>query len=130
MQRPETILKAKALRVRLTLPEVKLWQAIRERRLGGFKFRRQVPFGPFIADFACFECRLVVEVDGSTHDETRYAYDMRRQRWLERSGLLVVRFAAVDVLTNLDGVLEGLLILLQQRAPTGPEGHLPQNGGG
>ena len=118
MQRPETIRKAKALRARMSLPEVKLWQAIRERRLGGHRFRRQVPVGPFIADFACFACKLVVEIDGAIHDETWVTYDMRRQAWLEASGLKVVRISAVEVLRNLDGLVEGLLVELERRAPT------------
>jgi very-short-patch-repair endonuclease len=130
MQRPETIKKAKALRARMSLPEVKMWLAVKDRQLGGFRIRRQAPIGPFIADFACFECKLVVEVDGSTHDEKKLAYDRNRQAWLEKSGLQVFRIPAIEVLSNLDGVLEGLLIELRRRAPTGAARHLPHKGGG
>src|SRR5439155_9537426 len=64
---------------RLTDPERKIWYALRGRRLAGAKFRRQVPVGPYVADFLCYEARLVIEVDGGQHAES--AKDRRRDRW-------------------------------------------------
>jgi very-short-patch-repair endonuclease len=88
--------------------EQTLWWQLRDRRLGGFKFRRQQPVGPFIADYYCPECRLIVELDGETHDG-RQAYDARRTRWLSNNGHTVLRFTNTDIHTNLDGVLSALL---------------------
>jgi very-short-patch-repair endonuclease len=81
--------RARSLRARQTRAEARLWGVLRDRRLGGWKWRRQVPVGPFIVDFLCLERGLVVEVDGATHD--KLAYDARRTAWLERQGLRVIR---------------------------------------
>ena len=83
--------RARAMRGAQTHAEQRLWVGLRDRRLG-HKFRRQVPIGPFIADFACMAARLVVEVDGPSHetDEGR-AMDARRDRWFGENGWLVVR---------------------------------------
>ena len=95
--------RARALRREDTDAEARLWAALRDRRLGGWKWKRQVPFGPYIVDFLCLETRLVVEVDGSQHADL-IAYDSRRTAWLGRHGLRVLRFWNSDVLTNRDGV--------------------------
>jgi len=95
--------RARALRVRLTDAERKLWYALRDRRFDGFKFRRQVPIGRFIVDYVCFEARLVIEVDGGRHAEN--ARDQHRDRWLAANGFRVLRFWNNDVLRNLEGVL-------------------------
>jgi very-short-patch-repair endonuclease len=81
-----------------------LWAQLRDRRPGGHKFRRQYPIGPFIADFICFEARLVIEVDGESHD-LNYAYDARRDAWFRVRGFRVWRVANEEVRRNLDGVL-------------------------
>jgi very-short-patch-repair endonuclease len=91
----------------MTDAERKLWFALRDRRLAGTKFRRQVPIGPFIADFACYESRLVVEVDGGQHFGS--ARDARRDRWLADNDFSVLRFWNNDVLRNLNGVLERIV---------------------
>ena len=102
----ETIARARALRRRLTLPEVLLWQALRGRRLRGVRFRRQHPIGPWILDFYCDAGRLAVEVDGQVHDHPdRMRHDARRTAWLNRRGIAVCRIPACDVLDSLDGVL-------------------------
>ena len=88
--------------------EARLWTALRAQRLGGWKWKRQVPFGPFILDFLCREARLVVEVDGSQHAE-RHAYDQRRTAYLQRSGLRVLRFWNADVLISREGVCDAIL---------------------
>jgi very-short-patch-repair endonuclease len=95
--------RARALRRDDTNAEARLWNALRARRLGGWKWRRQVPTGPFILDFCCVEAGLVVELDGGKHSE-QVAYDARRTEYLERLGLRVIRFWNSDVLTNRDGV--------------------------
>ena len=111
----KTVAKARALRRTMTKAEVILWQNLRARQLGGFKFRRQVPVGPFIADFACVEGCLIVEVDGGTHSEPdEVARDARRTAFLEQRGWRVLRIWNSDVYENLPGVLENILDQLQQ----------------
>jgi len=88
------------------LPEVLLWQALRRRGLVGLRFRKQHPIGPYILDFYCDELRLAVEIDGQSHDHPdRIAHDRRRTAWLNRQGVQVIRFAARDVLADMDGAL-------------------------
>ena len=91
----------------MTEAEQALWKLLRSRRFEGFKFRRQVPLGPYVADFVCFELHLVVEVDGGQH-AVRMEEDAERTRWLEAHGFRVVRFWNSDVLTNLGGVSDVL----------------------
>jgi very-short-patch-repair endonuclease len=91
----------------MTDAERKLWLALRDRRFAKFKFRRQVPLGPYVADFVCFEARLVVEVDGGQHAES--AADVDRDQWLTQNEFRVLRFWNNDVLQNLEGVLTNLL---------------------
>jgi very-short-patch-repair endonuclease len=97
--------RARELRKNATDAERKLWWKLRYRQLGGYRFRRQVPIGPFIVDFACLSHRLLIEVDGSQHAE-RVAYDHARTRWLESRGYRVLRFWNGDVLQDIEGVLE------------------------
>ncbi len=92
-------------RKKATESEELLWQRLRDRRLDGFKFRRQHPIGPFIVDFYCAARKLVVEVDGPIH-ETQLQLDRERQQWLEANGgAHVIRVQASDVETDLRGVL-------------------------
>jgi very-short-patch-repair endonuclease len=85
---------------------------LRNRQLGGFKFRRQVPIGRYFADFACLGARLVVELDGSQHHD-RADYDAARTRELEACGWRVMRFDNYDALTNAVGVGDAILIELR-----------------
>jgi very-short-patch-repair endonuclease len=94
---------ARSLRARMTNAERKLWYALRDRRFAGFKFRRQVPIGPFIADFVCFSERLVIEVDGGQHAESRR--DKRRDYWFKTNNFRVLRLWNNEVLSNLEGVM-------------------------
>jgi len=98
---------ARTMRRQSTDAERTLWACLRYRRLGGLKFRRQVPVGPFIADFLCVEDMLIVEVDGSQHFENRR--DLRRDEWLRRHGYAVLRIWNVDVLKNLDSTKATIL---------------------
>jgi very-short-patch-repair endonuclease len=95
--------RARELRQRMTNAERKLWYALRDRRFARFKFRRQVPVGRFIADFVCFERRLVIEVDGGQHAES--VRDQWRDRWFAANGFRVLRFWNNEVLKNLEGVM-------------------------
>tara|TARA_R110002110_G_scaffold406951_1_gene627452 strand:- start:567 stop:884 length:318 start_codon:yes stop_codon:yes gene_type:complete len=101
-----------------TEAEARLWSRLRNRTLGGFKFRRQTPVGPYIADFLCADRMLIVEADGGQHAGN--AADMRRTRFLEGRGYRVIRFWNSDVLSNTDGVLEMILIELEKAPPHPP----------
>ena len=100
--------RARKLRRNQTEAEGKLWYLLRNRRLAGYKFKRQVPIGPFIADFACAELELIVEADGGQHADQR-AYDEKRSRRLESDGWHVLRFWNNEILNNIEGVAETLL---------------------
>jgi very-short-patch-repair endonuclease len=87
---------ATARRLRKSAPatERKLWTTLRDRRLGALKFRRQVPIGPYVADFVCLRHRLIVEADGPFHDPQ---HDQARDAWLTAQGFRVLRFANREV---------------------------------
>ncbi len=103
--------RARDLRLRQTRAEGLLWWRLRDRRMSGWKFRRQVPVGPFVVDFLCHEVRLVIEVDGATHGEAgEVAYDQRRTRYLEGLGLKVLRVSNGEVFENLAGVCDMILV--------------------
>ena len=87
------------LRAEQTSAEERLWAHIHNRRLGGFKFRRQVPIGPFIVDFCCLERRLVLELDGGHHAHQQDA-DENRTAYLATQGFRVLRFTNKDVLED------------------------------
>jgi very-short-patch-repair endonuclease len=106
------ITKARTLRVASTDVERVLWTHLRGRRLGKFKFRRQLPIAGYVVDFACIEARLVVELDGGQH-ANRVAQDNHRTTILEKNGFRVLRFWNDEVLKNLEGVLEETLRYLQ-----------------
>ncbi len=103
--------RARVLRSRLTDAERKLWYALRDRRFAGAKFRRQVPVGPYVADFLCYEARLVIEVDGGQHAES--AKDRRRDRWFAQNAFHVLRFWNNDVHSNLEGVVTVIIDALR-----------------
>ncbi len=104
---PKVLGKVRQLRCNLTDAERKLWFELRDRRLGGFKFVRQEPIGVYVADFACRERRLVIEVDGGQHAES--ARDAARDRFLRGEGYRILRFWNTDVLQNREGVLAVIL---------------------
>ena len=106
----------------MTDAENVLWFRLRGKRVGGHRFRRQVPLGPYIVDFACIQAQLVVEVDGSQHLSSKE--DQERTAWLESRDFRVLRFWDNDVLQQTNGVLETIRVALLQ-APT-----LPSHRGG
>lgn len=95
--------RAKAMRSAMTPPEAVVWKMLRAKRLNGHKFTRQVPIGPYIVDFAARREKLIIELDGRSHDAT-VAHDARREAALVALGYRVLRFTNGDVATNADGV--------------------------
>lgn len=96
--------KANELRRSMTEPEKILWSYIRKRKQNGMYFRRQHPYGIYILDFYCFEAGLAIEVDGMIHLSKR-DYDNERTKYLESSGLKVLRFNNIDIETRIEWVL-------------------------
>ncbi|WP_299938399.1 endonuclease domain-containing protein [uncultured Nitratireductor sp.] len=111
--KPEQTERARSLRRAENDAEEALWSELRNRRLNGFKFVRQLPVGAYFADFACREKHLVVEVDGSQHAEN--TADRRRDGYMNEKGWSVLRFWNVDVLKEREQVLETILAVLEER---------------
>jgi very-short-patch-repair endonuclease len=112
---PKRIRLAQSLRKQKVPAEALLWKALRNRALGGCKFRRQHPIGPFVVDFACVECKVVVEVDGETH-LSRREDDERRSDFLRTEGWCVLRYWNTEVYDELESVKEAIYRMCEQRA--------------
>jgi len=95
--------RARELRLTDGRAEQVVWELLRAHRMGGLKFRRQHPIGPFFADFACVARKLVVEIDGEHHALQREA-DSRRTDLMEQAGWRVIRFSASEAVQNPEGV--------------------------
>jgi very-short-patch-repair endonuclease len=108
-----TTARAQTLRAAQTDAERKVWHRLRDRRLGGAKFVRQAPVGPYFADFACRESKLIVELDGSQHVDS--AHDATRDAFLVSEGYSVLRFWNDDALRRIDSVCETILAALEGR---------------
>ena len=108
--------RARTLRKTETQAEIMLWEALRARRLDNHKFVRQLSIGPYFADFACRELRLVIEVDGATHGaEAEIAYDEARTKFLQSQNWYVMRVGNEEVYRNLSGVCDSILLRLAER---------------
>ena len=118
--------RARSLRQNMTEAESRVWQILRLRQMNGYKFRRQAPIGRYIADFACHEARLIVEIDGGQHDPSS-PREAERSRFLHNEGYRVLRFWNNEVLANLDGVHQTIAHELGRITPTQT---LPHRGGG
>ncbi len=123
---PDAVSRAREFRGEPTLAEAELWLHLRRRRLNGYRFRRQHPIGPYFADFACLQPPLVVELDGSQHQQQAEA-DRHRDAYLAARGFRTLRFTNDLVFTELDAVLEVILEALegQIRSPRAPLGRRP-----
>ena len=97
----------------MTDAELRLWTRLRVEQIDGYRFRRQVPIGPYVVDFACLKARLVIEVDGGQHVQAK-EQDDKRTAWLASQGFRVLRFWDNDVLTQTDGVLEAIRVALPE----------------
>lgn len=111
--------RARELRKAQTPQEQALWQQLRAKRFSGFKFRRQQVIGRYIADFVCFEQKLVIELDGSQHSDTQQA-DAQRDRWLNAQGFRVLRFWNSQWQSQQVGVLEAIWQALHEEKPSPP----------
>ena len=103
--------RAAKMRLQMTPPEARLWRCLKGHKLAGLKFRRQHSIGPYILDFYCASAKLAVEVDGAVHQTPeQMARDRRRTAWLAEQGVSVLRYAALSIRDNLDGVLAGIRV--------------------
>jgi very-short-patch-repair endonuclease len=114
--KPRDTQRAKELRNQASPAERKLWTVLSSRKLAGFKFSRQMPVGPYFADFLCRDAKLVDELDGNSHD-TRVDHDSRRDAFIKSEGYRLLRFSNDDVLTNLDGVAQTIALSLTETSP-------------
>lgn len=125
--RPEVV-RARKLRRDMSKPERMLWQQLRQRP-SGFKFRRQHPIGPYIADFCCLSERFVVEVDGSAHENSdRAKFDERRAQYLKENGFRVLRVNATRVLADAVDTAEAIVAWLADPLHQPPAGPPPRAG--
>jgi very-short-patch-repair endonuclease len=117
--------RARELRHEAGIAERLIWQLLSDRKLAGCKFRRQHPIGPYFADFACVEKKLVVEIDGE-HHAFQIEADARRTELMNSRGWRVVRFWANEVVGNIDGIgteiLTHLTLTLSPHEDVGGEG--------
>jgi very-short-patch-repair endonuclease len=109
---------ARSLRKQVAPTEALLWKALRNRALGGFKFRRQHPIGPYIVDFACVECKLAIELDGLRH-LLRNEADQDRTTFLETAGWCVMRFWNTVVYDDFEPVREAIYRQCMARVKAG-----------
>ena len=97
----------------MTDAEQKLWFRLRQRQLGGVRFRRQVPLGPYIADFLSCEAKVVIEVDGGQHYMPE-STDPTRDRWMMSEGYRVLRFSNLEVLNHIEVVVQTIIDHLEE----------------
>jgi very-short-patch-repair endonuclease len=124
--------RAKQLRQTMTRAETLLWRYLKANRVDGLGFRRQVPFRNYIADFACLSVKLIVELDGESHEfEERQRADQNRDAFFASEGFQVLRFTNEQVMSNLEGVVEAIRQAASSRASGSPPSPtLPHKGGG
>ncbi len=121
---PQLAQRAREFRRPLTPMEARLWAYLRGHRCGGFKFRRQVVLGRYIADFCCSEVRLVVEVDGLSHNAS-VERDAVRDEYLALRGYATLRVANTDVRDNLEGVLIHIARVCAERNASQSDAAIP-----
>jgi very-short-patch-repair endonuclease len=129
MPRNASTVQARSLRARQTNTEGYLWAALRNRQLGGWKWRRQVGVGPFVVDFLCVEAGLVVELDGSGHAE-RLEHDALRTAMLNAHGLRVIRFWNHVVFEGRESVCDAILAACGGERSAAPHPTLSPEGRG
>ena len=113
---PIFIERARTMRKESTPAERAFWRVVSNKKVDGYKFRRQHPIGRYIVDFYCHEIKLVIEIDGESH-AFQEEYDQVRTAWLEAQGCKVVRFSNREVTQNLAGVVETILAIIRKVPP-------------
>ncbi|MFG6447058.1 endonuclease domain-containing protein [Roseateles sp. BYS180W] len=108
--------RARQLRREMTDCEQQLWACLRAKRLDGWKFRRQAPVGRYIADFVCFQARLIVELDGAHHHDQQ-EHDASRDAWLRSQGFEILRVWNSQWLSQREAVLGLIWAALRERSP-------------
>jgi very-short-patch-repair endonuclease len=111
--------RAQSLRNEATPAERELWKFLNKRQVSGYKFSRQMPVGPYFADFLCRELNVIVEIDGISHD-VQQSYDARRTKALEDHGYRVIRFTNRDVMENIEGVVQQIETLISDMPTLNP----------
>lgn len=119
---------ARKLRKSETDAERKIWEQLRSRNLNGAKFRRQHPVGPYIVDFICINEKLIIELDGSQHQQQQ-TYDAQRTAFLEQAGFRVMQFWDNDVLLQTENVMQAIVDALCSPSPQ-PSPREPAGRGG
>jgi very-short-patch-repair endonuclease len=124
--------RAKQLRQTMTRAETLLWRYLKANRVDGLGFRRQTPIRNYIADFICMSAKLIIELDGESHDfEERQKADQKRDAFFVSEGFQVLRFTNEQVMSNLEGVVETIRLAASARASGSPPSlTLPHKGGG
>jgi very-short-patch-repair endonuclease len=119
----ETLEKRRKLRNSAPEAESRLWQQLKGKRVGGYKFRRRFSVGFYILDFYCPALKLAIEIDGPSHDsEDAQEYDAIRQRAIEALGIRFLRFTNADIYDRLEGVLVCISRVLEEKtSPTPPD---------
>lgn len=107
--------RARHLRRTMTMPERVLWNLLRDRRQCDLKFRRQVPVGPYTADFYCADAGLIVELDGASHAGDRREHDAERDKWMQDRGLVVLRFSVSTFMRAKSGVVRSIVATAKAR---------------
>ena len=111
-----SLLNAKQLRSNMTDAEQKMWQQLRAKRFAEYKFRRQVPMQKYVADFVCFNKKLIIELDGGQH-ALQQSYDKKRDAFFANQGFRILRFWNDEILKNMEGVLQVILAALNTPLP-------------
>lgn len=114
---------ARRLRREMTPAETRLWEILRKKRVGQYRFRRQQPIGPYFADFVCFSTRVIVELDGTSH-LGREEHDRNREEYLKESGFVIVRFENFVVMLEENRVVEAVVKACREQEKKNP---LPPN---
>jgi very-short-patch-repair endonuclease len=117
MRAPTKIIgNARHLRRALSVPEARLWSRLRKRLPGKPVFRRQHPIGPYVLDFYCAKARLAIEVDGISHDMgDRPPRDSRRDIWLKKHGVTVIRIPAAELMYGIDGAADAIVRMAAEK---------------
>jgi very-short-patch-repair endonuclease len=106
------------LRVHATNTEQILWERIRKKQIGGARFRRQTSIGGYVVDFYCPKLRLVIEIDGRSHDsESARMYDVAREDYIKQLGINILRFRNHHILDDIDGVVQKIKEYVEVPSP-------------